>query len=194
MYIDLRKTLKKIEDQLPENKTPEPAQLEKAYELTLRLRSQLIAVQYDMEQFGMGTVPPVDESVAQSPQTEKEMVVLTIPEPLPARKELTSNVEEHWIKMIHDAIAQEGQTGLPYFEKAFVLIRIWTPRGTNNKRVWDTSNRAINVVINNLKGIFFDDDDFEHMACGIVADWGEIGHTEIRICSLENLKTCEIFR
>ena len=194
MYIDLRKTLKKIEDQLPENKTPDPAQLERAYELTLRLRSQLIAVQYDMEQFGMGIVSPVAEPVAQSPQTEKEMVVLTIPEPLPARKELTSNVEEHWIKMIHDAIAQENQTGLPYFEKAFVLIRIWTPRGTNNKRVWDTSNRAINVVINNLKGIFFDDDDFEHMACGIVADWGELGQTEIRICSLEDLKECEIFR
>ena len=193
MYINLWKTLKKIEDQLPEDKTPEPAQLEKAYELTLRLRSQLIAVQYDMEQFGMGIVPPVDESVAQSPQTEKEMVVLTIPEPLPARKELTSNVEEHWIKMIHDAIAQESETGLPYFEKAFVLLRIWTPRGTNNKRVWDTSNRAINVVINNLKGIFFDDDDFEHMACGIVADWGEIGQTEIRICSLEDLEKCEIF-
>ena len=194
MYIDLWKTLKRIEDQLPEDKTPEPAQLEKAYELTLRLRSQLIAVQYDMEQFGMGIVPPVDEPVAQSPQTEKKLVVLTIPEPLPARKELTSNVEEHWIKMIHDAIAQESETGLPYFEKAFVLIHIWTPRGTNNKRVWDTSNRAINVVINNLKGIFFDDDDFEHMACGIAADWGEVGQTEIRICSIEDLEKCEIFR
>ena len=193
MYIDLRKTLKKIEDQLPENKTPEPAQLEKAYELTLRLRSQLIAVQYDMEQFGMSAGTSAVEPVEQFPQTEKKMVVLTIPEPLPARKELTSNVEEHWIKMIHDAIARESKTGLPYFEKAFVLIHIWTPRGTNNKRVWDTSNRAINVVINNLKGIFFDDDDFEHMACGIVADWGEIGQTEIRICSLDDLKKCEVF-
>ena len=193
MYIDLWKTLNKIEDQLPENKIPEPAQLERAYELTLRLRSQLIAVQYDMEQFGMGIVPLVDEPVTQLPQTEKKMVSMTIPEPLPARKELTSNVEEHWINTIHNAIAQESKTGLPYFEKAFVLIRIQTPRGTNNKRVWDTSNRAINVVINNLKGIFFDDDDFEHMACGIVADWGEIGQTEIRICSLEDLKKCEIF-
>ncbi len=193
MYIDLWKTLKKIEDQLPEDKTPEPAQLEKAYELTLRLRSQLIAVQYDMEQFGMALGTSAVEPVDQFPQTDKKMVVLSIPEPLPARKELTSNLEEHWIKMIHDAIAQESKTGLPYFEKAFVLIRIWTPRGTNNKRVWDTSNRAINVVINNLKGIFFDDDDFEHMACGIVADWGEIGQTEIRICSLKDLKECEIF-
>ena len=194
MYIDLMKTLRKIEKMLPGNEVQDTAQLEKAYELTLRLRSQLIAVQYDMEQFGMGTVPPVDELVGQLPQTEKKMIVLTIPEPLPARKELTSNVEEHWIKMIHDAIARESKTGLPYFEKAFVLIRIRTPRGTNNNRVWDTSNRAINVVINNLKGIFFDDDDFEHMACGSVADWGGIGQTEIRICALEELEKCEIFR
>ena len=194
MYIDLMKTLRKIEKLLPENQVQDTAQIEKAYELTLRLRSQLIAVQYDIERFGMAAVTPVDEPVKQLPQTEKKTVVLTIPEPLPARKELTSNVEEHWIQMIHDAIAQESKTGLPYFEKAFVLIRIQTPRGTNNKQVWDTSNRAINVVINNLKGIFFDDDDFEHMACGIVADWGEIGQTEIRICALEELEKHDIFR
>ena len=194
MYIDLMKTLKKIEGQLSKNKTPELAQLEKAYEQTLRLRSQLIAVRYDMEQFGMAAATPTNKDRALISQTDKKMVVLTIPEPLPARKELTSNVEEHWIQMIHDAIVRESQTGLPYFEKAFVLIRIWTPRGTNNKQVWDTSNRAINVVINNLKGIFFDDDDFEHMACGIVADWCEIGHTEIRICALDELEKCDIFR
>ena len=194
MHIDLRKTLRMIEKQLPENAPIESDQLEKAYELALRLRSQLIAVQYDIKHFGMAAIAHTVEPVDQFPQTDKKMVVLSIPEPLPARKELTSNLEEHWIKMIHDAIAQESKTGLPYFEKAFVLIRIWTPRGTNNKRVWDTSNRAINVVINNLKGIFFDDDDFEHMACGIVADWGEIGQTEIRICALEELEKCGIFR
>lgn len=193
MHIDLKKTLRMIEKQLPENVQIEPEQLEKAYELTLRLRSQLIAVRYDMEQFGLAAVAPAEEPVDQFPQTEKKMVVLTIPEPLPARKELTSNVEEHWIQMIHDAIAKESKTGLPYFEKAFVLIRIQTPRGSNNKRVWDTSNRAINVVINNLKGTFFDDDDFEHMACGIVADWGEIGRTEIRIYALEELEKCDVF-
>ena len=194
MYIDLMKTLRKIEKLLPNGEIRDTSQLEKAYALTLCLRSQLIAVRYDMEQFGTAAVTPAIEPVEQSPQAGKRMVVLTIPEPLPARKELTSNVEEHWIQMIHEAIAQESITGLPYFEKAFVLIRIQTPRGANNKRVWDTSNRAINVVINNLKGIFFDDDDFEHMACGIVADWGEIGHTEIRICALEELEKHDIFR
>ena len=194
MYIDLMKTLRKIEKLLPENEVQDATQLEKAYELTLRLRSQLIAVRYDVEQFGTAAVTPEKEPVPSPPWNEKKMVVLTIPEPLPARKELTSNVEEHWIQMIHEAIAQESITGLPYFEKALVLIRIQTPRGTNNKRVWDTSNRAINVVINNLKGTFFDDDDFAHMACGIVADWGEIGQTEIRICALEELEKHDIFR
>lgn len=194
MHIDLRKTLRMIEKQLPENAPIESDQLEKAYELALRLRSQLIAVQYDIKHFGMAAIAHTVEPVDQFPQTEKKMIVLTIPEPLPARKELTSNVEEHWIQMIHDAIAQESQTGLPYFEKAFVLIRIWTPRGSNNKRVWDTSNRAINVVINNLKGTFFKDDDFEHMACGVVANWGDIGCTEIRICALDELEKCDIFR
>ena len=194
MYIDLKKTLRMIEKHLPENAPIAPDQLKKAYERTLRLRSQLIAVLYDMEQFGIAAITSAKEPIVPISQTEKKMVVLTIPEPLPARKELTGNVEEHWIQMIHDAIAQESQTGLPYFEKAFVLIRIWTPRGSNNKRVWDTSNRAINVVINNLKGTFFKDDDFEHMACGVVANWGDIGCTEIRICALDELEKCDIFR
>ena len=193
MHIDLRKTLRMIEKQLPENVPIEPAQSKKAYELTLRLRSQLIAVQYDMKHFGIAAATSTEELMGPIPQTEKKMVVLTIPEPLPARKELTGNVEEHWIQMIHDAIAKESKTDLPYFDTAFVLIRIQTSKGTNNKRVWDTSNRAINIVINNLKGIFFDDDDFEHMACGIVANWGDIGQTEIWICALEELEKCEIF-
>ena len=50
------------------------------------------------------------------------------------------------------------------------------------------------VIINNLKGIFFDDDDFEHMSCCIDACWGKIGMTEIRICDHRDLKKCEIFR
>ena len=37
-----------------------------------------------------------------------------------------------------------------------MLIEITTPRGTKNTKVWDTSNRAINVIINNLKDIGID--------------------------------------
>lgn len=43
-----------------------------------------------------------------------------------------------------------------------VEIRIATPKGSNNVKVWDT--RAIQVLSNNLKGIFFPDDDMEHMS------------------------------
>ena len=45
--------------------------------------------------------------------------------------------------MIHDAIAKESKTGLPYFDKTFVLIWIQTSKGTNNKRVWDTSKSVM---------------------------------------------------
>ena len=95
MYIDLMKTLRKIEKLLPENQVQDTAQLEKAYELTLRLRSQLIAVRYDVEQFGTATVTPEKDPVPSPPWNETQMIVLTIPEPLPARKELPSNVEAH---------------------------------------------------------------------------------------------------
>ena len=190
MRIDLNKTLERIEKSLPREGEITFGMLEKAYEQTLRLRSQLLGIMYDMMDFGTATKAP--EAFVQN---EGDRIVrLLIPEPLPGLKELTAAVEEHWVRMIHEAISRQAQTGIPYFEKAFVLIRIHAPRGTNNAKVWDTSNRAINVVINNLKGIFFEDDNFEHMACGVIADWDEIGQTEIRICDLEDLKKCEIFR
>ena len=62
-----------------------------------------------------------------------------------------------------------------------VEITVITPRGTNNANVWDTSNRAINAVINNLMGIFFRDDNMEHMAFSVVGRWGEEGTTILRI-------------
>jgi len=63
-----------------------------------------------------------------------------------------------------------------------VEIEISTPRGSNNARVWDTSNRALQVILNNLKGIFFLDDDMEHMAFSVVGQWGEgVGKTVIRV-------------
>jgi len=194
LHIDLRKTLKLMEKNLPPEGTEDIGQLDKLYELAMRFRSQILAVKYDMLDFGSAKRKSIVEAASDSQTEPKSMVTLIIPEPLPARKELTSSLEDHWIREIHKEIARESQTGIPYFEKAFVMIRIYAPRGTNNAKVWDTSNRAINVVINNLKGIFFDDDNFEHMACGIVADWGESGRTEIRICDLEVLKKCEIFR
>ena len=57
--------------------------------------------------------------------------------------------------MLHAAIAEAArQNPFPYFSKAMVEIEVITPRGSDNARLWDTSNRAINVAINNLKGVF----------------------------------------
>ena len=100
-------------------------------------------------------------------------------------KRLTEAIEEHWKAMLHEAVKEAArQDQLPYFEKAFVQIEIVTPRGSDNAKLWDTSNRAINVIINNLKGIFFEDDNMEHMAFSVVGKWGKKGVTTIRISEL----------
>lgn len=194
MYIDLEKTLEKIRKALHKEGITDYEKMEKAYDYTLRLRSQIIGIKYDMDEFGSAKRKPIVRARATSQTETKKMVSLVIPEPLPATKELTRIVEQYWVQMIGEVIDRETQTGIPYFEKAHVLIRITSPRGSRNHQVWDTSNRAINVIINNLKGIFFDDDNFEHMSFSVVANWGEIGMTEVRICEQEDLKNCEIFR
>ena len=194
MYLDLRKTLKKIENLITEANGVDEKKLSRAYEETLRLRSQLIGILDDIEEFApMRQTESNNEPSSQTEIVDKRVVFIKINEPLPALKELTEAVELHWVKLIHKAIAEESKSGIPKFNKAFVLIEITTPKGTKNAKVWDTSNRAINVIINNLKGIFFDDDNFEHMACGIVADWGGIGETTIRVCELDDLLGCAVF-
>lgn len=190
MNMDLMKTLKTIEKFITTEEVMDLQSLKKAYEYTLRLRAQLIGVIYDIEQYAVsGNCQNCDSYQSY----ENKIVTLKINEPLPSLKELTATVEEHWVSMIHKAIKNISRNGIPRFEKAFVLIEITTPKGSKNTRVWDTSNRAINVIINNLKGIFFKDDDFEHMACGIVADWGEIGETVIKICDFNMLSGSEVF-
>ena len=193
MFIDLHKTLDRIRENLPADRRVTFEMLEKTYQQTLWLRSHILGVMYDMIDFGSATKRVIGE-VSVSQTDSDNMVYLVIPEPLPGLKELTGTVEEHWTRMIHEAIAQQAKIGIPHFEKAHVHIWITAPRGTNNTKVWDTSNRAINVVINNLKGIFFDDDNFEHMSCSVEASWGKMGMTEVRICDHEDLKKCEIFR
>ena len=190
MFIDLHKALERLEEHLPGDRKITFEMLEKAYEQTLWLRSHIIGIMYDMIDFGSATKRTVGEVPVSQTDSDK-MVCLIIPEPLPGLKELTGSVGEHWTRMIHEAIAQQAQIGIPYFEKAHVHIRITTPRGTNNRKVWDTSNRAINVIINNLKGIFFDDDDFEHMSFSVEAYWGKIGMTEVRIFNYKDLKMDE---
>lgn len=184
MYIDLKKTLEEISSCLPEKGVPTSKQLQRMYELTLRLQSQELAVIYDMEAFGSPAAQEQRTLAQQHSGGENRngIVALKIDEPLPSMKKLTEAVEEHWKAMLHVAISDAAaQEPLPYFEKAFVEIEIVTPRGSNNARVWDTSNRAIQVILNNLKGIFFRDDDMGHMAFSVVGRWGEKGVTILHI-------------
>lgn len=186
MNIPIDKTLRQIARCLDAGQRVDMERLRKAYDLTLKLQSQLLGVIYDMEAFvpgSMGTRIAADHSRGEN---NGDAVTLTIHEALPTMKRLTEAIEEHWKAMIHEAIDEATrQKPLPYFEKAMVEITIVTPRGTNNANVWDTSNRAINVVINNLKGIFFLDDNIEHMAFSVVGRWGEEGVTVLRVSGLD---------
>lgn len=185
MYIDLNKTLAALGRCLPAVGEPTQKQLYRMYDLTLRLMSQELAVIYDGDAFG-NPAGQEQQALAERQsggETSDGIVTLTIREPLPAIKKLTEAVEEHWKAMLHAAISEAAWQGpLPHFEKALVEIEIATPKRSDNARVWDTSNRAIQIILNNLKGIFFRDDDMEHMAFSVVGRWGEIpGETVIRI-------------
>jgi len=189
MNIDLKKTLAQIEGSLTDNSPPDTKRLRKMYDLSFRLQSQILAVIRDRESFS--PLPEYEHLAAahSAGYYISGVLTLTLREPLPAMKKLTEAIEEHWKDMIHSAIEQAARQGpLPYFEKAFVEIEIVTPKGCNNVRVWDTSNRAINVVINNLKGIFFHDDDMEHMAFSVVGRWGEEGATVIRVSDFDRYR------
>ncbi len=187
MYIDLKKSLDCIQNCLPQKGVFIPKQLYRMYDLTLRLRSQLLAVIYDYEEYG-AIEERKKQKIADIQSNGKNtgtVVTLIFDEPLPMLKEMTVAVEEHWVNMIHTAIKKAAAHPIPYFEKAFVWIEIVTPKGTNNTKVWDTSNRAINVIINNLKGIFFEDDNMEHMAFCVTGRWGEAGKTTVQISDFE---------
>ena len=51
MYINLRKTLRNIEQRLPEGREPTREELRQAYDTILRLRSQVLAILRDREDF-----------------------------------------------------------------------------------------------------------------------------------------------
>lgn len=195
MYINLKKTTAQIDRCLSDSGEMDLARLHRMYELTLRLQSQLLAVIYDAETF-QASATQRDLAREHSHGVNNGLAVtLTIHEPLPPMKKLTEAIEEHWKAALHAAIGEAARQGpLPRFEKAFVEIEVVTPRGSDNARLWDTSNRAINVIINNLKGIFFEDDNMEHMAFSVVGRWGEKGATIIRISELDKSHQIEAGR
>lgn len=199
MNTDLNKIVQALNRKLGDTREISRTELYKAYNLATKLRSQLIGAIYDRERFpgaeeymsylleGKPMRPKLAEMLADGVACD-DAVTLTIHEPLPSQKEMTPAIQEHWLELIHTAIAKaERRHRLPCFEKAFVWIEVVTPKGTGNSRLWDTSNRALNLIINNLKGVFFKDDNLEHMAFGAAGKWGEEGVTIVHILSFDRL-------
>ena len=155
MYINLKKTLRDIERRLPEEREPTQEELRRAYDTVLRLRSQVLAVLRDREDF----------EGAQGPDGA-----------------------------LHAAFQKAAELGaLPHFQKALVVIHIATPRGSDNTKVWDTSNRAIQVILNNLKGVLFPDDSMEHMAFAVAGHWAEgDGYTIVQVSDFSECQ--QVFR
>ena len=186
MYTGMNKTLAALNRCLPENGTAGIAELRRMYDLTLKLQGQLLGVIYDLETFSPTAGQERLASSHSDGRNTGRIVTLTFGEPLPSMKRMSEALEEHWKAMIHAAISEAArQEPLPHFQRAMVEITVVTPRGTNNANFWDTSNRAINTVINNLKGVFFRDDDLEHMAFSVLGRWGEEGATILRISELD---------
>jgi hypothetical protein len=93
---------------------------------------------------------------------------------------------ERWLELIHEVIADlANKDKVPKFKKAMVGIHITTEAGGKSRQLWDTSNRAINLVINNLKGIFLPDDNYMHLVFAVVGDVGEKAETKIYIGDFE---------
>ena len=151
-----------------------------AYDYATKIKNSLLALHQE-RYFGMPqelTAPlltPCDGYV------DDGIAVLVIGEALPHTKtEMTGAVMGHWQSCIHAATAMLAERyPVPHFEKAVVGIHVAMPRGANNSRIWDTSNRAINLILNNLKGVVFPDDNIEHMAFAVVGSWAEQAETTV---------------
>ena len=78
LYIDLKKTLSQIEKALPQEGVQDLSKLQKAYDITLLLRSQIIGVIFDMMQY-TGTAE--NDFSNQEIRSNKQPVTLIIPEP-----------------------------------------------------------------------------------------------------------------
>ncbi len=105
--------MEKINTLFKNSKDVDYVTLKKVYSETLTLRSQVISLMNDMKEYGYGGAPPPRKHAPQTHFVEKRSVTLTIPEPLPAQRELSSALEQHWVSMIQEAIAKEAEAGIP---------------------------------------------------------------------------------
>ena len=110
------------------------------------------------------------------------MYILELNTILPHKK--SRDVQFDFVRQIHKEI--DKNINIQMFNKAFVGIVILTPSGYANGKPWDTDNRALNLVFNNLKGKFFQDDDFTHMSFGVFGAESTVEKTIILIDKIDN--------
>lgn len=79
------------------------------------------------------------------------------------------------------ALAHNNDNHLPMFDKALVGIHVITKKEADRRQLWDVSNRALNLVINALKGALFPDDNFRHMSLMVTGEQGENEKTLIYV-------------
>lgn len=115
--------------------------------------------------------------------TREGIAVLEIGEALPRNKfGMLPEVHERWLELLHRGIADlAGQQPIPRFQKAMVGVRITTAANDRKKQLWDVSNRALNLVFNQLKGIFIPDDNYRHLGFAVTGDTGKEERTVIYI-------------
>ena len=137
MNIKINKTMESLNGILS-NADLSHMDLCKAYEITTRLRSQLLGAIGEIETFDQPEDLQLADILTTGINTEG-IVTLTINESLPALKEMTSAIQDHWLNLVHIAIKKAASDRkLTYFQKAFVWIEISAPEGVNNKKLWDT--------------------------------------------------------
>jgi hypothetical protein len=147
--------------------------LQASYDLATKIKYEIVGLGEEVSSFAPEQDKKNNLFCKVDGYIDGGIVRLEIGKELPhAKAELSAAGHEYWLKLIHTAIAELAEKfTIPKLEKAFVGIFTAMPKGYNNTKIWDVSNRAINLILNNLKGIFFSDDDIEHMAFSIVGSW-----------------------
>jgi len=166
-----------------------------SYDLASKIKYEIIGLGEEIAPFAPEFVPDGGLFCKVAGYMDDGIACLEIGEELPHTKvELSVAGHEYWLKLIHTAIGKLAEkSAVPCFGKAFVGIYTAMPRGYNNTKVWDASNRMINLVLNNLKGMFCPDDDIEHMAFAVVGGWSNEPKTVIFIGDFET-QSAEIMR
>lgn len=93
---------------------------------------------------------------------ENGIILIRIPEDLPKfSKELNLSCRKRWQGYIYHALKKLKMNHgiLPYYGNAMIVIEVHSPSGVSGIYKWDVSNRTYNIIINDLKGLVFPDDN-----------------------------------